>query len=122
MHALIEENRRTAAEETSDGIPLTRAELVSALRMFINTFGVQPLHEHPDLRCHGFHYLPNLLWWEMAIALQIAVDTTAACGEEDKRVVRLKKHFRELLGPCKHETLVRIQNYPFVVERPSAPF
>lgn len=121
MYSPIPKFQEPVKEETWPGIPLTRADLNSVLRMFVNTFGMQPLRDHPDLKRH--YHFEDLVWWETAIALQIAVDTTAECDTEDERVAGLKQRFRELLGPCKNETLVRIYTYYcFIVERPPAPF
>lgn len=102
------------------GIHLTKTDLIILFRMFIHTFGTKPLRDHPDLNRHYFHYVGDLAPWEMAIALQIAVDTTSACDVDDERVLRLKRHFRELLGTCKDETTVIYQHRVYVIERPPA--
>jgi hypothetical protein len=122
MYLLITEQDEIAKNEPWPGIHLTKADLMTVLRMFINTFGTKPLRDRPDLNRHHFYYVGDLVPWEMAIALQIAVDTTAACDVDDERVVRLKQHFRKLLGTCKNETTVVYQSRVYVIERPAAPF
>ena len=120
MFTPMQIHQKPLVESAPPGIPLSQTALNSILRMFVSTFGAQALRDHSDLK--HYHYFENLIWYEAAIALQIAVDTTAACNVDDERVMRLKQRFRELLGPCEHETLVRIQNVPFVLERPPVPF
>jgi hypothetical protein len=110
--------------EIVPGIVLTEANMDKILKTFVKTFGEQPLRDHPDLKPHHFYCdsIPYLMHWEMTTALQIAVDTTAACADENEEVMSLKQLFRDLIGPCKNETLVRIQHRAFVIERPPAPF
>jgi hypothetical protein len=122
MYLPIYPHNVKAEQETFPGIALTGSDLLITFRMFINAFGVKPLRDHSDLSRHQFYDLYDLRFWELAIALQIAVDVTSSCESEDERVLLLKKHFRDLLGPCEHETLVRIQNVPDVIERPPVPF
>lgn len=122
MRTQPQKSHEYSKEEKPPGIPLTGSDLFITLRMFINAFGEKPLLAHPDLRLYSFYYVPELRFWEWAIALQIVVDVAADCESDDERVLRLKQHLRELLGPCKHETLVYIRNIPFVIERPPMPF
>jgi len=114
--------RQAAKYEPAPGLHITKTDVIIALRMFVHAFGPKPLQAHPDLKSHHFYYMHGLEPWEMGLALQIAVDTTAACDVDDERVTRMKKHFRDLLGTCEHETLVTFCQHSFVIERPSNTF
>jgi len=121
MYPVISEKRSEKVEEVWPGVALAAGDLMMTLRLFINTFGLRPFHDHPDLSGNSFYYVLDLAPWRAAIALQIAVDTTAACQEQDERVVILKQQLRTMLGSCERQTLVRIRKIPFVIEPPEYP-
>lgn len=121
MYPTFSKKHTKVSEEMWPGIRVPAGDLMIVLRMFIHAFGLRPFHDHPDLSSNTFCHVLDLAPWQSAIALQIVVDTTAACREQDERVMILKRQLRDLLGSCEHQTLVRIRNIPFVIEPPEYP-
>ncbi|TFW33596.1 hypothetical protein [Massilia horti] len=94
---------------------ITRAALVAVLWTFIDIFGREPMLKRRDFGHREFYSPSDLDTWDLALALQIMLDTLAVCRDEDKRISWLRQCLYDLLGDMDSPQTVYFQGYPFYI-------
>jgi hypothetical protein len=94
---------------------ITRRALVAVLWTFIDIYGRGPMLERRDFGHREFYSPSDLDTWDLALALQIMLDTLASCRYEDERITRLRQRLFDLLGDMDAPQLVYFQGYPFYI-------
>lgn len=94
---------------------ITGTALMMVLQMFIEVFGRDPLLKHEDFSHREFCAPSDLNTWDLALALQIMLNTLAVSTHEDDRIDRLKQRMFELLGDMNAQQVVYFRGYPFYI-------
>lgn len=114
-------NQDTATMRNPPSVTLTQVDIAIVIKLFVDVFGAQLLYDHSELNRYNFAQVSYMPPWDAAIAMQIVIDTTAACDEARESVAELRKHFKNLFGDLKNEVLMYIHGIPFVIEKPYNP-